>query len=81
MQVDLQLLLHTMSQRGNGLCSARGLCDFGRATVNGNASDMNSSQAAGRVWGEGKQGVGGGSEYLMHPATTQQFALKSLLPI
>lgn len=49
--------------------------------MNGNASDMNSSQAAGWVRGEGKQGVGGGSEYLMHPATTQQFALKSLLPI
>lgn len=29
----------------------------------------------------GDKARGGGSEYLMHPATTQRFALKSLLPI
>lgn len=55
-----------------------GLCELGRATVNGTASDMNLSPAAGR---EGDQARGRGCECLMHPATTQQFALKSLLPI
>lgn len=42
----------------SALLGGGGLCEFGRATVNGNASDMNSSQAAGRVRGEGKQRVG-----------------------
>lgn len=46
--------------------------------MNGAASDMNLSPAAGWV---GDKAKGRGSEYLMHPATTQQFALKSLLPI
>ena len=55
-----------------------GLCEPGRATVNGSASDMNLSPAAG--WVEEKARVRGCGR-LMHPATTQQFALKSLFVI
>lgn len=73
-----QLPPHTLSRLGRLSAACVGLCELERATVNGSASDMNLSPAAG--W-EGEGTRGRGCECLMHPATTQQFALKSLLPI
>ena len=46
--------------------------------MNSSASDMNLSPAAG--WA-GDRARERGCECLMHPATTQQFALKSLFPV
>lgn len=69
---------HNIPAPAASLLPEWGLCELRRATVNGAASDMNLSLAAGWV---GDKATGRGSEYLMHPATTQQFALKSLFPI